>query len=127
MACVLKRNSVCRKMYKDPLSVKSMCLSLQDKDFGKTPLHRAHINPAAEVSTTLKIYQRFSLDRAYLGDTHFWAFIPHAGDVVLFKFTPPIKLERCELSLKIKSGSGHVPQPPNLSRARTPLKTARLV
>ena len=66
----------------------------QDKDFGKTPMHRAHLNPSAEVSTTLKIYQRYSLDRAYMGETHFWAFIPHAGDVVLLKFTPPIKIEK---------------------------------
>lgn len=72
----------------------SFTFCIQDKDFGKAPMHRAHLNPSAEVSTTLKIYQRFSLDRAYMGETHFWAFIPHAGDVVLFKFTPPIKIEK---------------------------------
>ncbi len=71
-----------------------MSFSLQDKDFGKTPMHHAHLNPAAEVSTTLKVYQRFSLDRAYMGETHFWAFLPHGGDVVLFQFTPPIKVEK---------------------------------
>jgi len=55
---------------------------------------RAHINPNADVSTTLKIYQHFSLDRAYMGETFFWGIIPQAGDTVNFKFSPPIVIDR---------------------------------
>ena len=69
-------------------------LFFQDKDFGKPALHRAHINPNAEVSSTLKVYQRFSLDRAYMGETFFWGLIPKAGDVLQFKFQPPILIEK---------------------------------
>lgn len=56
-------------------------------------MHRAHINPNAEVSSTIKIYQRYSLDRAYMGETFFWGLIPHPGDMVIFKFNPPISIE----------------------------------
>ena len=66
----------------------------QDKDFGKGQPHRVHQNPTAEVSTTLHIYQRYSIDRAYLGDTFFWATIPNPGDVIVFKFNPQIKIAK---------------------------------
>jgi len=86
-------------------SLKGKVQKLKDKDFGKTPLHRAHINPNAEVSSTIKIYQRYSLDRAYIGETFFWGLIPRPGDVVVFKFNPPIFLE----SYLFKSGNPEHP------------------
>jgi len=57
-------------------------------------MHRPHVNPNAEVSTTMKIYDHYSLDRAYMGETFFWGLIPLQGDTVSFKFSPPIYIER---------------------------------
>ncbi len=69
-------------------------LCLQDKDFGRNALLRSHINPHAEVSTSLRIYQHYSIDRAYMGETFFWGTEPKAGDVVQFQFNPPIFIEK---------------------------------
>ncbi|XP_006815695.1 alpha-1,3-mannosyl-glycoprotein 4-beta-N-acetylglucosaminyltransferase B-like, partial [Saccoglossus kowalevskii] len=67
---------------------------LKDKDFGKQPLHRAHENPTAQVSTTIKVYMKYSLEKAYKGQDFFWGVMPKAGDVILFKFTQPIIFEK---------------------------------
>ncbi|XP_061419895.1 alpha-1,3-mannosyl-glycoprotein 4-beta-N-acetylglucosaminyltransferase B-like [Lethenteron reissneri] len=67
---------------------------LKDRDFGKQPLHKAHPNPAAEVSTSLKMYQQYTLEKVYLGQDFFWAFTPVAGDFILFRFHEPIRVER---------------------------------
>uniref|UniRef100_A0A673NKR5 Alpha-1,3-mannosyl-glycoprotein 4-beta-N-acetylglucosaminyltransferase B-like n=1 Tax=Sinocyclocheilus rhinocerous TaxID=307959 RepID=A0A673NKR5_9TELE len=48
---------------------------LKDKDFGKQTLHKGHANPLAEVTTSLKTYQHFTLEKAYLGEDFFWALI----------------------------------------------------
>ena len=66
----------------------------QDKDFGKTALHHAHFNPTAEVTTTIKVYQHYSMDRAYLGETFFWGLIPEKGDIISIKLQPPICVEK---------------------------------
>ena len=50
----------------------------QDKDFGKHALRKEHVNPPAEVSTSLKTYQHFTLEKAYLREDFFWAFTPAA-------------------------------------------------
>lgn len=67
---------------------------LQDKDFGKQALRKEHVNPAAEVSTSLKTYQHFTLEKAYLREDFFWAFTPTAGDFVRFRFFKPLRVER---------------------------------
>uniref|UniRef100_A0A8C7N5C7 Alpha-1,3-mannosyl-glycoprotein 4-beta-N-acetylglucosaminyltransferase A n=1 Tax=Oncorhynchus kisutch TaxID=8019 RepID=A0A8C7N5C7_ONCKI len=59
---------------------------LTDKDFLKPLLHKIHVNPPAEVSTSLKVYQGHTLEKTYLGEDFFWAINPTAGDYVLFKF-----------------------------------------
>jgi alpha-1,3-mannosylglycoprotein beta-1,4-N-acetylglucosaminyltransferase A/B len=46
------------------------------------------------VSSSIKIYQHFSIDRAYLGETFFWGLVPEQGDVVMIKFQPPIRIEK---------------------------------
>ena len=69
-----------------------MCV--KDKDFGKGSMHHPHMNPNAEVSTTIRIYDHYSLDRAYMGETFFWGLNPMQGDTVSFKFSPPISIER---------------------------------
>lgn len=66
----------------------------QDKDFGKHALRMEHVNPPAEVSTSLKTYQHFTLEKAYLHEDFFWAFTPSAGDFIRFRFFQPLRLER---------------------------------
>lgn len=66
---------------------------LKEKDFGKQPIHRPHPdNPPAKVSTSLKVYQKYTLESAYKGDSYFWSLLPQAGDFVRFDFDPPIRL-----------------------------------
>ncbi|XP_077466588.1 alpha-1,3-mannosyl-glycoprotein 4-beta-N-acetylglucosaminyltransferase B [Stigmatopora argus] len=67
---------------------------LKDKDFGKQTLRKGHANPPAEVSTSLKTYQRFTLEKAYLGEDFFWAFTPAAGDFIRIRFFTPVRIER---------------------------------
>ncbi|XP_041055116.1 alpha-1,3-mannosyl-glycoprotein 4-beta-N-acetylglucosaminyltransferase A isoform X3 [Carcharodon carcharias] len=67
---------------------------LTDKDFMKPLLHKMHVNPPAEVSTSLKVYQGHSLDKAYLGEDFFWGITPLAGDYILVKFDKPLNIDR---------------------------------
>uniref|UniRef100_A0A674NP60 Alpha-1,3-mannosyl-glycoprotein 4-beta-N-acetylglucosaminyltransferase A n=1 Tax=Takifugu rubripes TaxID=31033 RepID=A0A674NP60_TAKRU len=67
---------------------------LTDKDFLKPLLHKMHINPPAEVSTSMKVYQGHTLEKTYQGEDFFWAITPTAGDYVLFKFDRPVSIER---------------------------------
>lgn len=55
------------------------------------------MNPPAEVSTSLKTYQHFTLEKAYLREDFFWAFTPAAGDFIRFRFFQPLRLERLVL------------------------------
>lgn len=66
----------------------------QDKDFLKPLLHKIHVNPPAEVSTSLKVYQGHTLEKTYMGEDFFWAITPMMGDYVLFKFDRPVSIER---------------------------------
>ncbi|XP_077156342.1 alpha-1,3-mannosyl-glycoprotein 4-beta-N-acetylglucosaminyltransferase-like protein MGAT4D isoform X1 [Paroedura picta] len=68
--------------------------NLKDKYFGKNQLFKAHVNPPAKVSTSLKVFQHFTLEKAYRGMECFWAFAPVAGDYILFSFFQPQKIER---------------------------------
>uniref|UniRef100_A0A4W3HET9 Alpha-1,3-mannosyl-glycoprotein 4-beta-N-acetylglucosaminyltransferase B n=1 Tax=Callorhinchus milii TaxID=7868 RepID=A0A4W3HET9_CALMI len=67
---------------------------LKDKDFGKHMLHKGHSNPPAEVTTSLKTYQHFTLEKAYLGEDFFWAFTPVAGDFIRVRFFTPVKVDK---------------------------------
>uniref|UniRef100_A0A8D2IX82 MGAT4 family member D n=1 Tax=Varanus komodoensis TaxID=61221 RepID=A0A8D2IX82_VARKO len=67
---------------------------LKDKDFVKSSLFKAHVNPPAEVTTSLKVFQHFTLENAYKGIECFWAFAPVAGDHILFNFGQPLNIER---------------------------------
>uniref|UniRef100_A0A914X7M3 Alpha-1,3-mannosyl-glycoprotein 4-beta-N-acetylglucosaminyltransferase A n=1 Tax=Plectus sambesii TaxID=2011161 RepID=A0A914X7M3_9BILA len=67
---------------------------LKEKDFGKQPMHKPHLdNPPAKVSTSLKAYQKYTLENAYKGESFFWSLLPQAGDFVRFDFDPPIRLQ----------------------------------
>uniref|UniRef100_A0A8B9GA14 MGAT4 family member D n=1 Tax=Amazona collaria TaxID=241587 RepID=A0A8B9GA14_9PSIT len=68
--------------------------NLKDKDFGKNVLHKAHDNPPAKVSTSLKTYQQYTLEKVYKGHNCFWASAPVAGDYISFTFLNPLKVEK---------------------------------
>ncbi|XP_033112076.1 alpha-1,3-mannosyl-glycoprotein 4-beta-N-acetylglucosaminyltransferase A-like isoform X2 [Anneissia japonica] len=74
-------------------SLKGKLQKLKDKDFGKGKLPNQNLNPPAEVSTTIKPYQKYTLDKAYKGEDIFWGILPKAGSVVRFIFNPPIKIQ----------------------------------
>uniref|UniRef100_A0A8C3AII8 Alpha-1,3-mannosyl-glycoprotein 4-beta-N-acetylglucosaminyltransferase A n=1 Tax=Cyclopterus lumpus TaxID=8103 RepID=A0A8C3AII8_CYCLU len=67
---------------------------LTDKDFLKPLLHKMHVNPPAEVSTSVKVYQGHTLEKTYLGEDFFWAITPTTGDYILFKFDRPVSIEK---------------------------------
>ncbi|KAL1771823.1 alpha-1,3-mannosyl-glycoprotein 4-beta-N-acetylglucosaminyltransferase A isoform X1 [Sigmodon hispidus] len=71
---------------------------LTDKDYMKPLLLKIHVNPPAEVSTSLKVYQGHTLEKTYMGEDFFWAITPTAGDYILFKFDKPVNVERFNLS-----------------------------
>jgi hypothetical protein len=60
----------------------------------KPLLLKIHVNPPAEVSTSLKVYQGHTLEKTYMGEDFFWAITPTAGDYILFKFDKPVHVER---------------------------------
>lgn len=64
------------------------------------------MNPPAEVSTSLKTYQHFTLEKAYLREDFFWAFTPTAGDFIRFRFFQPLRLERSVRHPRVPSGEG---------------------
>lgn len=74
-------------------SLRGKVQKLKDKQFGKVPLHFAHKNPPARVTTNLKAYKTHTAEKAYKGETFFWGLLPQAGDTVTFEFTPPTVLE----------------------------------
>ncbi|XP_026524412.1 alpha-1,3-mannosyl-glycoprotein 4-beta-N-acetylglucosaminyltransferase-like protein MGAT4D [Notechis scutatus] len=67
---------------------------LRDKDFVETSLFKKHLNPPAKMKTSLKVYQQFTLEKAYNGIEIFWAFAPKARDYILFSFVEPLKIIR---------------------------------
>ena len=70
------------------------CVLVQDKDFGRSHLHRSHFNPNAQVWTSLHVYGHYSIERAYIGETFFWATAPSTDDVIVMSFDPPILIEK---------------------------------
>ncbi|XP_030045247.1 alpha-1,3-mannosyl-glycoprotein 4-beta-N-acetylglucosaminyltransferase B [Microcaecilia unicolor] len=74
-------------------SLEGKIQNLKDKDFGKQVLHKSHLNPPATVTTSLKVYQQYTLEKAYKGMDCFWALSPVAGDYILFSFTKPLQIE----------------------------------
>uniref|UniRef100_A0A8D0F217 MGAT4 family member D n=1 Tax=Strix occidentalis caurina TaxID=311401 RepID=A0A8D0F217_STROC len=68
--------------------------NLKDKDFGKNVLHKAHNNPPAKVDTSLRIYQKYTLEKVYKGKDYLWASAPVAGDYISLTFLNPLKVEK---------------------------------
>ena len=44
--------------------------------------------------SSLEPYQGYTIDRAYKGQTFFWAYPPHTDDVMRFKFDQEITIEK---------------------------------
>lgn len=82
-------------------SLKGKKQNLIDKDFKKAPLFQAHLNPKAVSISSLEPYQGYTIDRAYKGQTFFWAYPPHTDDVMRFKFDQEITIEK----FRFKSGN----------------------
>ncbi|XP_030836273.1 alpha-1,3-mannosyl-glycoprotein 4-beta-N-acetylglucosaminyltransferase A [Strongylocentrotus purpuratus] len=75
-------------------SLKGKLQKLKDRDFKKGMKLPQHTNPPAEVSSTIRHYLRYTLDKAYLGQEIFWGNTPSAGDQVKFHFNTPIVIEQ---------------------------------
>ncbi|XP_025837722.1 alpha-1,3-mannosyl-glycoprotein 4-beta-N-acetylglucosaminyltransferase A [Agrilus planipennis] len=75
-------------------SLKGKIQKLKDKQFGKVALFFPHSNPKAKVSSTIKHYKDYTLDRAYLGKTFFWGLLPQSGDKIIFEFSQPIVVKK---------------------------------
>ncbi|XP_007496361.1 alpha-1,3-mannosyl-glycoprotein 4-beta-N-acetylglucosaminyltransferase-like protein MGAT4D isoform X2 [Monodelphis domestica] len=67
--------------------------NLKDTDFEKHELYISHSNPPASLLTSLKTYEKYSLEKAYLRRGIFWAISPKAGDYILIKFSNPLKIK----------------------------------
>nr|XP_022920673.1 alpha-1,3-mannosyl-glycoprotein 4-beta-N-acetylglucosaminyltransferase B [Onthophagus taurus] len=74
-------------------SLKGKLQKLKDKNFGKLALFYGHKNPEAFVTSAIKHYKTYSLQRAYEGKTFFWGLLPQAGDCLTFNFSAPILLK----------------------------------
>jgi len=86
-------------------SLKGKVQKLKDKQFGKLPLFIPHKNPAAQVSSPIKAYKRYTINGAYNGETFFWGLMPQAGDIISFDFEQPVKLQ----SYRLRSGNHEHP------------------
>ncbi|XP_003738359.1 alpha-1,3-mannosyl-glycoprotein 4-beta-N-acetylglucosaminyltransferase B [Galendromus occidentalis] len=76
-------------------SLKGKTQKLKDRQFGKVNLFIAHRdNVPAEVTTSIKSYKTFTIERAYLGDSLFWGLLPAAGDHITIAFHEPVILEK---------------------------------
>ncbi|KAL4230383.1 hypothetical protein ACF0H5_010765 [Mactra antiquata] len=74
-------------------SLKGKTQKLKDKDFGKQAIYRAHVNPAADLTSTIKAYQKYYVKKVYIGEDIFWGLSPVTGDTVDIKFNQPIEIE----------------------------------
>jgi len=76
-------------------SLEGKIQKLKEKSFDKMNKFYPHFdNPTATVSTSLKAYLTYSLDKAYEGSSFFWAFNPKKNDYMVFNFTSPITIEK---------------------------------
>lgn len=71
---------------------------LKNKDYNKgnvrDPVITAHSNPSAELSTSLKTYKPFTLDKLWAGKSVFWVLNPQPNDHITIKFQDPQAIKR---------------------------------
>ncbi|EFX88534.1 hypothetical protein DAPPUDRAFT_310736 [Daphnia pulex] len=82
-------------------SLKGKVQKLKDKNFGKLALFMPHKNPPAKVTSPIKAYKQFTIQRAYRGDSFFWGLMPQAGDNIVFEFSQPVELH----GYRLRSGN----------------------
>ncbi|XP_046644334.1 alpha-1,3-mannosyl-glycoprotein 4-beta-N-acetylglucosaminyltransferase B-like isoform X1 [Daphnia pulicaria] len=82
-------------------SLKGKVQKLKDKNFGKLALFTPHKNPPAKVTSPIKAYKQFTIQRAYRGDSFFWGLMPQAGDNIVFEFSQPVELH----GYRLRSGN----------------------
>lgn len=44
------------------------------------------------MTSPIKAYKQFTIQRAYRGDSFFWGLMPQAGDDILIEFNSPVEL-----------------------------------
>lgn len=86
-------------------SLRGKVQSLKDKQFGKVALFTPHKNPPAAIETNIRHYKRYSISRAYRGESYYWGLVPQADDFITITLTPPVRLTA------IKFVSGNVEHP----------------
>ncbi|CAG2202507.1 MGAT4A_B [Mytilus edulis] len=74
-------------------SLKGKVQKLKDRDFGKHMLFRVHVNPSAELRTSLTTYLKFTVQKAYIGQDIFWALAPNQDDYIEVILKPPVALD----------------------------------
>ncbi|XP_039287077.1 alpha-1,3-mannosyl-glycoprotein 4-beta-N-acetylglucosaminyltransferase B-like isoform X2 [Nilaparvata lugens] len=75
-------------------SLKGKVQNLKDEGFGEIALYFPHRNPGATVMSEVKAFKRYTLDRAYVGETFFWGLVANKGDHLYFKFKVPLIIKR---------------------------------
>ncbi|XP_049548272.1 alpha-1,3-mannosyl-glycoprotein 4-beta-N-acetylglucosaminyltransferase A-like [Anopheles darlingi] len=75
--------------------------NLKDDQFGKIPNFIPHLNPPAEVHSSIPPYQSHTIEKAYAGENFFWGLTPKPDDLIEFRFKQPITLRR----YVVRSGS----------------------
>ena len=74
-------------------SLKGKVQKLKDRDFGKHMLFRVHVNPPAEIKTSLTTYLKFNINKAYIGQDIFWALAPKLDDYIEIILKTPVALD----------------------------------
>lgn len=60
-----------------------------------------HKNPPATVTSPIKAYKQFTIQRAYRGESFFWGLMPQAGDEIMIEFNQPVEM----YGYRIRSGN----------------------
>lgn len=53
------------------------------------------------MTSPVKAYKQFTIQRAYRGESFFWGLMPQAGDHIVFEFNEPVELH----SYRLRSGN----------------------
>ena len=56
-------------------------------------LFRVHVNPPAEIKTSLTTYLKFNINKAYIGQDIFWALAPKLDDYIEIILNTPVALD----------------------------------
>ena len=74
-------------------SLRGKIQHLVDNNFRDRLIYENHTNPNADLTSSLKTYQDYSLDSCYKKGKHYWTFNPNENDYINFKFKEPFLLK----------------------------------